>query len=240
VDTSERGADKVSEAYAAAANLTSVRGNWSIVAGIPCMHLGVPEPWATQARALSRLPDQAALTAVGAWLREHSPHWSVATRAEWADAPTFSQFEHYVTLPAFVMTDPGAAATGAIEGYAVGTARTRDEFLSVYGEELRPLVTERHLVDPAHRMLVGRLNGKAIACAQVRAVAGTAYLSAVTVLPQMRGHGYGTAISVAATRLGGTFADLVWLHATHRSRTVYERIGFRWITDHVLLIPRSV
>jgi GNAT superfamily N-acetyltransferase len=101
---------------------------------------------------------------------------------------------------------------------------------------LAPLVTDGVLADPHHDHLVGRIDGQPVACARIRRVLGTAYLSAITVLPQFRGQGYGLAISAAATRQARTtHPSLVWLAAVSELHPMYARLGYRPVDTHVLL-----
>jgi GNAT superfamily N-acetyltransferase len=85
--------------------------------------------------------------------------------------------------------------------------------------------------------LVARVDGEPVGCARVRLMADTAYVGAVTVLPPWQGKGLGTALTLAAGELGARYSDLVWLHCTPTSRGLYERLGYRHIDDHVLLVP---
>ena len=64
----------------------------------------------------------------------------------------------------------------------------------------------------------------------------TANVGAVTVRPEWRGAGLGTALTVAATRVGTDHSDLVWLHCTPHSRALYERLGYHLVEDHALLV----
>jgi ribosomal protein S18 acetylase RimI-like enzyme len=68
-------------------------------------------------------------------------------------------------------------------------------------------------------------------------MADTAYIGAVTVRPAWQRQGLGTALTVAASELAATYSDLVWLHCTPSSRSLYERLGYHHIDDHALLIP---
>jgi GNAT superfamily N-acetyltransferase len=126
-----------------------------------------------------------------------------------------------------------------VPGLTVGPARDAAEFLSVYGADLAPLVTPRHLRSPGYRFLVGRMDGVPVACAQVRRAADTAYVSAVTVRPEYRRRGIGAAVSAAATRIARDLTDgPVWLHAEDGPARVYRRLGYVPVDRHVLLTAR--
>ncbi len=85
--------------------------------------------------------------------------------------------------------------------------------------------------------LVARVGGEPVGCARVRLMADTAYLGAVTVLPAWQGKGLGAALTIAAGELAAQYSDLVWLHCTPGSRGLYERLGYRHVDDHALLVP---
>ncbi|MGC1210823.1 MAG: GNAT family N-acetyltransferase [Micromonospora sp.] len=119
----------------------------------------------------------------------------------------------------------------------VGPARDRDEFCVPYGAELAPLVTDAHPASGRMHHLVARVGGEPVGCARVRLMADTAYLGAITVLPTWQGKGVGTALTIAAGELAARYSDLVWLHCTPGSRALYERLGYRHVDDHALLVP---
>ena len=110
-----------------------------------------------------------------------------------------------------------------------------DEFLAAYGTELAPLITDAHIRSARMDHLVARMDGGPVGCARVRLMGDTAYVSAIAVRPELRGRGIGTALTVAATRRAAGRAVLVWLHCTPRSRSLYERLGYRHVDDHALL-----
>ncbi len=77
--------------------------------------------------------------------------------------------------------------------------------------------------------------------AMTSVVAGTARLTPVYTLPQQRGRGYGSAVTAAvsqAARDAGAehvllFTDL----ANPTSNSVYQRIGFRPVSDYRIVVP---
>jgi len=219
---------RLAEAHAAAIDL-NVGGTTAVVAGVRCQRIAIAEPWATQARPTG----PADLDLVLGWLRDHSPQWTVAVPSWLAGRAEYAGLSEWLTLPMYLLD--GQPTAKPVPGLEIGPARDAAEFLVAYGAELAPLVTAEHLAHPAYHHLVGRLDGRAVGCAKVLEVAGTAYVSAVTVLPGYRGRGIGTHLSAAASRLGGERAGVVWLHAAERARPLYERLGYRLVGEHVLL-----
>jgi len=170
---------------------------------------------------------------VAAWLRARSPQWTLLARAE--DEPEIHGFERWDVMPALALR--GQPSSRPATPAEIGPARDRDEFLVPYGAELAPLVTEAHLAAANMHHLVARVGGEPVGCARVRLMADTAYVGAVTVTPAWQGKGLGTALTIAASELGARYSDLVWLHCTPASRALYERLGYRHVDDHVLLMP---
>jgi GNAT superfamily N-acetyltransferase len=199
----------------------------TIVAGVRCQSVPIAEPWATQARPIAPGTD---LDPVRDWLRDHSPQWTVAVPAWLAGEPEYAGLTPWLTLPMYVLTE--APEAKPVSGLEMGPAGDAAEFLSVYGAHLAPLV---ELADPTCLHLVGRLDGRVVACAKVRVLADTAYVSAVTVLSAYQKRGIGSALSAEASRLGGERAGIVWLHAAEHARRIYERLGYRLVGEHVLL-----
>jgi len=226
----------LAQAYQEMAHDSDVDSDWEIVNGIPCSHHPIPWPWATQARVTVAVPSTAALSAAVEWLESRSTMWTVATRADHTRAPVFRDLNPWQELPAHVLSDPeGLDKAPTVPGLTIDLARDPEEFLAIWGRELAPMLTPRHLTSPAYRHVIGRIDGQAVACARIRRTAQTAYLSAVTVRPQYRGRGIGTAVSAAASRLATELANVVWLHATAEAAPLYRRLGYRHVDDHVLL-----
>ncbi|HET6212584.1 MAG TPA: GNAT family N-acetyltransferase, partial [Micromonosporaceae bacterium] len=204
---------------------------------VPCMTLPLPYPWANQARplALDGPVPAAVVREVAGWLTARSPQWTLVVRAEQPAPPGFLP---WAVLPALVLRPP-LVDVPPPDGVQVGPAASPAEFLAAYGVELAPLVTELHFASPYHRHLVARVGGEPAGCARVRFTGGTAYVSAVTVREPYRRKGLGAALSAAASRIGAAEADVVWLHATNESRPIYERLGYEYIDDHVLLVRQA-
>jgi GNAT superfamily N-acetyltransferase len=225
---------RISASFADTGDLEPTGGDWAVVAGVPCQHIGLPYPWATTGRLLA-LPEPPAVDVVervADWLGARSPQWTLMVRAE----DEVAGFERWELLPVLVRSDRAATVPRQVD---IGPARSPDEFLDVYGAELAPLVTEAHLASPRMHHLVARVDGQPVGCARVRLMADTACVSAVTVSPAWRGRGFGAALTATAGKLAEAYSDLVWLHCTPRSRALYERLGYRHAGDHAQLVPMS-
>lgn len=227
----------LADAAAAAAEAPGAPGRQTaLVDGVRCVVYGVPQPWAAQAIVFDE-PRPASVAAAVAWLRERADADIVMTRTRYAGHPAFRGRVLDHELPALVLTDDRVSGMRDASGLDIGPARDPAEFLAVYGAELAPLVTPADLADPHRRYLVGRHQGEPAAVAMVRRTGDAAYIGGVTVLPEWRRRGFGTAISLAATRAAvRTGASLVWLHSTETSQPIYERLGFRVVDTHLQLV----
>jgi GNAT superfamily N-acetyltransferase len=229
---------RIATAFAAAAEMREAAGERAVVAGVTCLSLPLPFPWATQARPMAGgvPPPAPVLAEVVGWLAARAPQWTILVRVEHSAAlPGFAVAERMPVL-ALDGPVPVSAPPGGVE---IGVARDPTEFLSVYGPDLASLVTARHFAAPEHHHLVARVDGAPVGCARVHADDGTARVSGVSVLPAYRRRGIGAALSAAAGRVGAAHADLVWLHATDRSRSIYERLGFAEVDEHVQLVQEN-
>ncbi|RZU76708.1 acetyltransferase (GNAT) family protein [Micromonospora kangleipakensis] len=226
---------RISTAHADTADLTPASGDWAVVSGVPCQHIALPYPWATTGRvlALPGPPTADQVTQVAAWLRARSPRWTLMVRAE--DEHQVAGFQRWDLIPVLALQGPPRSRPRSVAD--IGPARDRDEFLVPYGAALAPLVTDAHLASERMHHLVARVGGKPVGCARVRLMADTAYLGAITVLPAWQRKGLGTALTIAAGELAARYSDLVWLHCTPGSRALYERLGYRHVDDHALLVP---
>jgi GNAT superfamily N-acetyltransferase len=229
-------AARIAAAHADTGALAADGGEWAVVAGVPCEHLPLPQPWATSARLLVLDgPAQARVVAeVAAWLAARAPQWTLLVRAE--QAAHLPGFTTWTQLPALHLARPLAPAP-VPAGVHIGPAGDPDEFLAAYGRAMEPLVTPAHLASPRLHHLVARLDGQVVGCAKVTRVGNTARVSGVSVLAPYRRRGIGAALSAEASRVGLGLTDLVWLHCTDESRPIYERLGYRHVDDHLLLTP---
>ena len=88
--------------------------------------------------------------------------------------------------------------------------------------------------------MLGLTEGKATSCAAVLMVDGYRYVAMVATDParQRRGHGAAVmreALEVAARRHGRVPSVL---HATAAGRPVYERMGYRTISNHTVFMEK--
>jgi GNAT superfamily N-acetyltransferase len=231
VNTYARPVDERIAVAARELTLQSLNSDVAVLAGVACRRLrGIDEPWASHARCTT-LPSRASLDQALSWLRERAEQWTVVVPGELAGDEVFAGLEPWLTLPVMIRRESLPAAM--VPGLTIRPAANPAEFLSVYGEMLAPLVTPDHLADPGQRYLVAEEDGRVVGCAIARCLGDTSYVNGVTVLPDARGHGIGTAISAAAADAFGT--DLVWLEALATAQPVYRRLGFEVIGEHVLL-----
>lgn len=232
-------ADRVAAAYltdVTAVCTGALRRQTALVAGVRCIAYGIAQPWAAQAIVFDE-PRPAALAEALAWLAGRADRAVVMTRAGYAGHPAFADRVPDHELPALVLTEDRTSGMRDEIGLDVGPARDPAEFLAVYGAELAPLVTAADLADPSHTYLVGRRGGRPVAVAKVHRTEDAGYVGGVTVLPECRRRGFGTAMSLAATRAAvRTGASLVWLHSTPVSQPIYERLGYRIVDTHVQFV----
>ncbi|HYU04561.1 MAG TPA: GNAT family N-acetyltransferase, partial [Jatrophihabitantaceae bacterium] len=124
----------------------------------------------------------------------------------------------------------------APDGVSIGDAADAGEFVAIFGDDLAPLVAGQ-IGRPGRAFLVLREQGRAVGCARVTQTGGTAYVSAVTVLPERRGRGLGRLMSAAATSHAVRQAGLAWLHCDDGMAPLCEQLGYRRLTTHVDLKP---
>jgi GNAT superfamily N-acetyltransferase len=204
------------------------------VAGLTVVSVGVDEPWGLQVMAMVGDVDPAAVDVAVAWCRDQEREPQVVVRER--DAGRLPSYRVVDELPALV-----AAAEGSQDVLDVEASDDVDEFRDVYGSsfEMRPGLAESLVVAAdlaVHPHLIGRLDGNAVACAQVRPGVDMAYVNGVGVLPAQRGRGYGAAM-LAACRVEAAArgCELVWLNASPTSVGFYEAIGFELVDTHVAL-----
>jgi GNAT superfamily N-acetyltransferase len=243
-------AARIARAHADTTDL-ALADDWAVLSSVPCLYKGLPYPWATIGRvvALPAPPAGETVTAVVAWLRARSAHWSLLVRladepalVRLADETAFAGLRRWDLMPVLALSgglpsdrpDPRPAPS-----VHIGPASGPEEFLIPYGAHHAPVVTGAHFASQRIHHLVARTDGEPVSCARVSMLGDTAYVGAVSVLPGWQGRGIGSALTLAASRLGGTYSDLIWLHASADSRGLYERLGYRHVDDHVLLVPAA-
>lgn len=209
------------------------------LAGLTIFSLGVDEPWGLQVIAVQAEPNIGAVSEAVSWCRRRCgrPPQIVVREQHRGRFPAYDVNETLVALVA-----PVARTDVAAPALAVESAADVAEFRHVYGRSfdmraglVDALVLEADLTALPH--LLGRVDGRAVACAQVRAGHQLALVSGVGVLPEHRGHGYGTAMLTAcreqAAELG---CELVWLNAEPQTAPFYEGIGFERVDTYVALM----
>lgn len=213
---------------------------------IACVRYDIDHAWATQAKVMHPVdPDE--LDRALEWMGKRADEWTVTTREVYVDDPVFADRGlrpidgATLELVCMRLSDLDELASApAVPELTIEPATDPDEFLSVYGTELAPLVAPQLFADPRRNYLVGRLDGVAVACARVDVLARTAYVSGVTVRPDWRHRGFGTAISAAAARRGLASRRVVWLTAVDELGPLYTALGFRPVDVHVQLYgPRT-
>lgn len=214
-------------------------GRSARVGGATCVRFDLPFPWATQACFTSQAspPTSDQLAAALLWLEQQSPGaWVVVVREGHVEAVQ-QRAPLQVGLSLEVWTTRTPPEVRGPAGLEIAVATSEVDVLAAYGAELEPVVRGR-IGQQDDTWLVAREQGSVVACARVRHVAGTAYVSAVTVVPSARGRGVGRAISAAATRAGLDWADLAWLTCDADVAPLYAGLGYAQLTAHVQLRPR--
>jgi ribosomal protein S18 acetylase RimI-like enzyme len=89
----------------------------------------------------------------------------------------------------------------------------------------------RMLVDPRIRLFLARLDGRVVGQAAAYLVEGAVGVFGVAVVAPARGRGIGAALTRLAAHAFGDRADLAWLQPSALARPMYERLGFRAVSD---------
>ena len=205
-----------------------------LVAGLVVVGLGVPEPWGVQVAVLVPDPDPVDVASAVAWCRERDRDPQVVVRARCRDR--FPDYAVVEELGALV-----ASAEAEQDVLAIELATDVAEFRAVYGGSfgMRPGVAEGLVVEAdleAVPHLLGRVDGRAVACAQLRIGDGRGFVSGVGVLPDVQGRGCGSAMLAACRdEAGRRGCDLVWLTAGPANVPFYVSIGFELVDVHVAL-----
>ena len=92
-------------------------------------------------------------------------------------------------------------------------------------------VGRRMLEDDRVRMLVAWVDGEPVGEATGYLADGTVGIFGVGVVEGARRRGIGAALTARAATAFGDRADLVWLQPSDMARAVYERLGFRRVSD---------
>jgi len=204
------------------------------VAGLVVVGLGVPEPWGVQVAALVPDPEPVDVATAVAWCHERDRDPQVVVRAKCRDRFP----DHAVVEELGALVAPAEAHQDAL---AIELASDVAEFREVYGASfgMRPGVAEGLVVEAdldAVPHLLGRVDGRPVACAQLRIGDGRGFISGVGVLPDVQGRGYGSAMLAACRdEAGRRGCDLVWLTAGPANVPFYVSIGFELVDIYVAL-----
>jgi ribosomal protein S18 acetylase RimI-like enzyme len=217
---------------------------------IVCVDLGVPQPWGVRSTSGLVEPETGDARAALDWLGDRgSAHgWEVTVPPEQVSSAAWAGLVEEYRLPMFA-TDAGTAE--GIE-LVVPSGMTLDEdpayeaVIAAYGGWMSNPPLAELLVVPAdlerndRRFIVGRVEGRIAGCAFVWFGGGTGYLSGIGVVPDLRGRGYGRALTGAAARLAARGPDggptsLVWMHATDEGAALYRRMGFACVDTELAL-----
>jgi GNAT superfamily N-acetyltransferase len=204
------------------------------VAGFTVVSLGVDEPWGLQLVAMPDTPDPAAVGAAVAWCRERGRDPQIVVRER--DRGILASYDVAEVLATLVTVSGG-------DQQVLQVARASDvaEFRAVYSAAFtmppglaEALVVEADLEVLPH--LLGRVDGRAVACAILRSGGDLGYVNGVGVLPGEQRRGYGAAMLAAcraeALAVGCTH---VWLNAAPHTAPFYEGIGFELVDTYVAL-----
>ena len=133
--------------------------------------------------------------------------------------------------PALVMEGAPATLPAAPPGLTVRRVVDEaglEEFYAVDQERARWVPSAEAARDPRIAVLVGYVNGKAVATARVSGHGDVADLMGVVTSPEHRRRGYGTAMTWAAVGAGrGMGSRAFLLTATEMGYPVYVKMGFR-------------
>ena len=219
--------------------------HYATVRGIACASLPIDQSWATQASVtgLGFTPSPRVVDDVTGWLEERSPgSWHLVIGELWAaEVAARHGLAELMRHGAWICESPPEvpqvpeAAAGEL---TLVPAADAEEFLSVFGADLAPIV-QGQLDLPDREFVVLRHRGRAVACARLRDLAGTTYVGGITVEQAARGRGWGLAMSALATRRALQRSPLAWLHCEDELSGLYARLGYRRVTTHVHLGPAT-
>jgi ribosomal protein S18 acetylase RimI-like enzyme len=220
---------------------------------IVAMDMGVPQPWGIQASPGWHRVEAEHARAARQWCTERGQAhgWRLCLpegrvgEAPWDALTPAERIPMFAADPADIAgLDPSPVTDLVLDGDPA-----YESVVAAYGgwmsdEALaRLLVVPGDLVRPGRRFIVGTVAGRPIGCAFVWWACGTGYLSGIGVLPELRGQGYGRALTAAAARLAaagtrdGAGPDLVWMHATAEGAALYSRMGFHLVDTEVQVGP---
>lgn len=204
------------------------------VAGLTIVSVGVDEAWGLQVIAMVGPVEPAAVDEAVAWCRDLGRDCVVMVRER--EAALLTSYRVVDELPAMV-----APAGGSQSLLDVEVASDVDAFREIYESSfgMRTGLAAQLVVAAdlgVHPHLLGRVDGRVVACAQVRPGLEMAYANGVGVLPTERGRGYGLAMMTACrAEAAARSCELLWLNASPTSVGFYEAIGFELVDTHLAL-----
>jgi GNAT superfamily N-acetyltransferase len=222
---------------------------------VVAIDMGVPQPWGIQASPGWRDVEPEDASAALQWCaergREHG--WRVCLPHARVGAAPWDALVPDERIPMFAADSADAANLDLppVAELCLDADPTYESVVAAYGGWMsddalaRLLVVPADLARPGRRFIVGSVRGRPIGCAFVWWACGTGYLSGIGVLPDVRGKGYGRALTTAAARLAaiepsdGVRPDLVWMHATAEGAALYSRMGFQQVDTEVQVGPRQ-
>jgi ribosomal protein S18 acetylase RimI-like enzyme len=223
------------------------------VGPVVAVDLGVDHHWGLQVTAGLHLPAREDAEAAMQWCRARDlgHGWCVSLPEGLVGSEPWSHLEPVERLTMWAM-DVDAAARLPLtppEGLELDDNPSLADVHASYGGWMDDTTLAHQLVGPDdmnrtdRRFIVARRDGAPVGCAFVWWAAGTAYLSGIGVVEQLRGQGIGHALSTAAARLSvsdvrGTDAQVVWMHATDEGAALYSRMGFTTVDTEIQLVPR--
>lgn len=138
---------------------------------------------------------------------------------------------------------PGRVRSGTIEDVRLLTSWLVDFGVEARAEEPAPERMEtmvRQSLAVGNGMILWEVDGRPVAFAAVAApIHGMSRVGPVYTPPELRGHGYGSAVTAAASRwaldAGAEHVLLFTDLANPTSNLIYRRLGYRPVGDHVEL-----
>lgn len=220
---------------------------------IVAIDLGVPQPWGIQiSSGLSDVAPEDARAAMAWCARRGQEHgWRACLPASRVGRAPWDDLVRHDQIPLFAAESSALPVLPRVPGLTLDEDPSYESVVAAYGgwmadEPLaRRLVVPEDLHRPGRRFIVGWVQGRPIGCAFVWWSSSTGYLSGVGVLPELRGRGYGRALTAAAALLaaagpeGAAGPDLVWMHATTEGAALYSRMGFQMVDTEVQVGPRG-
>jgi predicted GNAT family acetyltransferase len=214
-------------------------GALAVVSGIPVATLNgvwVHGPQASPAAVSELLADVAA----------RATPFSLQARPASVEAAEEAALAHGMAaqepIPLMVVEDPAAIAGDLVAGDLVvreATSAERPVHVQVAAAGFEcpvPLYEDMMRatdVIPGQRCWLGFVDGVAVTTAlTIPTGGGTTGVVNVATPPQHRGHGFGAAVTAAATRAAlAEGACLVWLQSSPPGRGVYANVGFRVLEE---------